>query len=127
MASWPESWLELQIRITQLEREGSPAPDLRLAQAKLSRNSNQIARGRIRQFESYMPSHAVSLHRHLQAGLGNPRGYVGWARPPLKTDPSARADDQDCRHGVMLPVGLAWLTVMCDASSWTARWRARRR
>ena len=28
-------------------------------QAKLSRNSNQIARGRIRRFESYMPSHAV--------------------------------------------------------------------
>src|SRR6266513_652518 len=32
----------------------------------------------------------------------------------LKADPSARADDQDCRHGVMLPVGSAWLTVMCD-------------
>ena len=25
----------------------------------MSRNSNQIARGRIRRFESYMPSHAV--------------------------------------------------------------------
>src|SRR6266516_1134443 len=23
----------------------------------------------------------------------------------LKADPSARADDEDCRHGVMLPVG----------------------
>jgi hypothetical protein len=34
-------------------------PGLRLPQAKLSRNSNQIARGRIRQFESYMPSQAV--------------------------------------------------------------------
>jgi hypothetical protein len=40
----------------------------------------------------------------------------------LKTDPSARADDQDCRHGVMLPVGPAWLTVMCDADNRTARW-----
>jgi hypothetical protein len=31
----------------------------RLAQAKLSRNSNQIVRGRIRRFESNMPSQAV--------------------------------------------------------------------
>jgi hypothetical protein len=30
-----------------------------VAQAKLSRNSNQIARGRIRRFESYHPSYAV--------------------------------------------------------------------
>jgi hypothetical protein len=43
---------QLQIHITQLAREGSPPPGLRLAQAKLSRNSNQIARGRIRRFES---------------------------------------------------------------------------
>ena len=47
-----KSWPELQIRITQLSREGSPPPGLRLPQAKLSRNSNQIARGRIRRFES---------------------------------------------------------------------------
>ena len=53
------SWPEPQIRITQLASEGSPPPGLRLIQAKLSRNSNQIARGRIRRFESYMPSHAV--------------------------------------------------------------------
>jgi hypothetical protein len=31
----------------------------RLSQAELSRKSNQLARARIRQFESYMPSHAV--------------------------------------------------------------------
>ena len=30
-----------------------------LPQAKLSRKSNQVARGRIRRFESYMPSQAV--------------------------------------------------------------------
>src|SRR4051812_20569359 len=40
----------------------------------------------------------------------------------LKADPSARANDQDCRHGVMLRVGSAWLTVMCGAGSHTARW-----
>src|SRR6516164_2620566 len=40
----------------------------------------------------------------------------------LKPDPSARADDQNCRHGVMLPFGSAWLSVMCDAGSRTARW-----
>ena len=39
-----------------------------------------------------------------------------------EADPSARANDQDCRHGVMLPVGSAWLTVMCHAGSHTARW-----
>jgi hypothetical protein len=53
------------IRLTELVREGSPPPGLRLLQTKLSRNSNQIARRRIRWFESYMPSHAVwspSLH-----------------------------------------------------------------
>jgi hypothetical protein len=52
-------WPELQIVFMQLARKGSPPPGLRLPQAKLSRNSNQIARGRIRQFESYMPSQAV--------------------------------------------------------------------
>ena len=52
---------ELQIRIMQLDREGSPPPGLRLPQAKLSRNSNQIARGRIRRFESDMPSHPVTV------------------------------------------------------------------
>jgi len=39
----------------------------------------------------------------------------------LNTDPSARADDQDYRHGIMLRVGPAWLSVMCDAGSRTAR------
>ncbi len=53
---------ELQMRVMQLAREGSPPPRLRLLQAKLSRNSNQIARGRIRRFESDMPSHAVDRH-----------------------------------------------------------------
>jgi hypothetical protein len=40
----------------------------------------------------------------------------------LKADSPARADDQDFRHGVMLLVGPAWLTVMCNAGSRTARW-----
>jgi hypothetical protein len=38
--------------IAQLAREGSPPPGLRLRQAKLSRKSNAVARGRIREFES---------------------------------------------------------------------------
>jgi hypothetical protein len=57
-----KSWPELQIRALQLEREGSPPPGLRVPQAKLSRKSNQVARGRIRRFESFMPSQAVGLH-----------------------------------------------------------------
>src|SRR5437870_13640189 len=44
------SWPELQIRITQLAREGSPPPGLRLSQAELSRKTNQVARARIRRF-----------------------------------------------------------------------------
>jgi hypothetical protein len=52
----------------QLARKGSPPPSLRLLQAKLSRNSNQIARGRIRRFESYMPSQPVAS---LQAMSGS--------------------------------------------------------
>jgi Phage terminase large subunit (GpA) len=51
-------WPELQIVFMQLAREGSPPPDCAYLKP-LSRNSNQIARGRIRQFESYMPSQAV--------------------------------------------------------------------
>ena len=56
-----KSWPELQMRIMQLAREGSPPPGLRLPQAELSRKSNQMARARIRQFESDMLSQAVSL------------------------------------------------------------------
>jgi hypothetical protein len=47
------------MRIIQLAREGSLPPGLRLSQAELSRKSNQLARARIRQFESDMPSQAV--------------------------------------------------------------------
>jgi hypothetical protein len=54
----------------QLVREGSPPLGLRLPQAKLSRISNQIARGRIRQFESDMPSQAV----RLLPSVGEPTG-----------------------------------------------------
>src|SRR5262249_5778205 len=39
----------------------------------------------------------------------------------LKAYPSARSADQDFRHGIMLLVGLAWLIVMCNAGSRTAR------
>src|SRR6266513_4984819 len=62
---------KLQIRITQLTREGSPSPDLRPPQAKLSRISNQVAHGRIRQFDSSHPSHADrSPHRGIAQWLG---------------------------------------------------------
>jgi hypothetical protein len=47
------------MRIIQLAREGSPPPGLRLSEAELSRKYNQLARARIRQFESDMPSQAV--------------------------------------------------------------------
>jgi hypothetical protein len=49
------------MRIIQLTGEVSPPPELRPPQVKLPRNYNQIARRRIRQFESDMPSQAVGL------------------------------------------------------------------
>jgi hypothetical protein len=52
--------------VAESERAGAlrriSAAGLRLPQTKLSGNSNQVARGRIRRFESYMPSQAVGLH-----------------------------------------------------------------
>jgi hypothetical protein len=54
----------------QLKRERSLPPGLQLPQAGLSRKSNQIARGRIRRFESDMPSQPVwSLDGILAARL----------------------------------------------------------
>jgi hypothetical protein len=46
----------------RLHRRAAPT------QTKLSRNSNQIARGRIRKFESYMPSQAVWSPRRKMYG-----------------------------------------------------------
>ena len=66
---------ELQLGIMQLEREGSPQPGLRLPQAKLSRKSNQVARGRIRRFESYMPSQPVRLQRLTYEGRSKTARY----------------------------------------------------
>jgi hypothetical protein len=47
----------------QSARQRSPPSGLRLPQAELSRKSNYIVPGRIRRFESYMPSQAVHLKR----------------------------------------------------------------
>jgi hypothetical protein len=49
------------MRIIQPAREGFPPPGWRLSEAELTRKSNQLARVRIRQFESDMPRHAVGL------------------------------------------------------------------
>ena len=57
---------EISVGAANPHRGSSRAKGLRrqrLLQAKLSRNSNQIARGRIRRFESYMPSQPVRLQR----------------------------------------------------------------
>jgi hypothetical protein len=86
---------ELQMRVMQLAREGSPPPRLRLLQAKLSRNSNQIARGRIRRFESDMPSQQVRLQRVVimsahrtrpPRARGTPRGGRQVSRRTAMTD-----------------------------------------
>ena len=56
-----KSWPELQIRITQLAREGSPRPGC--ACFRRSYHATDIARARIRRFESHVPSHAVRSPR----------------------------------------------------------------
>jgi hypothetical protein len=58
-----KSWLELQNRYHAAHTRRVSAALLRRLQAKLPRNSNQIARQRIRRFESYMPSQAVGLQQ----------------------------------------------------------------
>ena len=63
---------ELQLGIMQLEREGSPPPGLRLPQAKLSRKSNQVARGRICWFESTCPA----TQSFVQPGHIGDRSYL---------------------------------------------------
>jgi hypothetical protein len=54
----------------QLAREGCPLSWIALTQTELSRKSNQVARARIRRFESDMPSQPVwSLDGILAARL----------------------------------------------------------
>jgi hypothetical protein len=50
----------VRIRMTQLRTRRVSAAGLRLPQAKLSRNLNPVARGRIRRFESHMASQPLS-------------------------------------------------------------------
>jgi hypothetical protein len=66
------------------------AAELALLQAKLPRNSSQIARGRIRRFESYMPSQAVQS-------------------PPSKKCESARNRAVSEHFGMRDPTGTARL------------------
>jgi hypothetical protein len=48
-------------RVSCGSNANGPQPGLRLPQAKLSRKSNQVAPGRIRRFESYMPAVSASV------------------------------------------------------------------
>jgi hypothetical protein len=79
-------------------------------QAKLSRKSNQIARGRIRRFESDMPSHAVGslwaalLSDHALASSTTalsikPRAHGAPGRSPHRVSArlSERISDRACR------------------------------
>jgi hypothetical protein len=80
-----KSWPELQMRIMQLARGGSPPPGLGPPQAELSRNSNQVAFARIRRFESDMPSQPVQ-----SLGCAGPqsKGMPRWSgvRPIPRSD-----------------------------------------
>jgi hypothetical protein len=60
----------------QLAREGSPLSWIALTQTELSRKSNQVARARIRRFESDMPSQAVQSLRAMCVPQGMNGGHV---------------------------------------------------
>jgi hypothetical protein len=83
--------------ITQLTREGSPPPGLLLPQAKLSRKSNQVARGRIRRFGSYMPSQTVRLSTLLRALIVPP--------PCASTVAACRLADRGPNDGARVRLG----------------------
>jgi hypothetical protein len=53
----------------QLERDVCPLPGLRLRRAQLSRESNYLARGRIRRFESFMPSQQLVFNSPMQSSF----------------------------------------------------------
>jgi hypothetical protein len=100
------------MRIIQLAGEGSPPPGLRLSQAELSRKSNQLARARIRQFESYMPRHAVGLTGASQvaactlAAGGTPARRSESLRAAVTGSPSKKeGDDTLVRSPWLLAIG----------------------
>ena len=104
-----ELWPKLQIRITQLAREGSAPPGLRLPQTKLSRNSNQVARGRIRRFVRHaQPASAVSV-THVQAEkIVATRCPLGNRHDPHCTSTSAPRESATARGAPgVRPVDLA--------------------
>jgi hypothetical protein len=85
------------VRFSRQRSSASPPPGSRLPQAQLSRNSNQIARGRIRRFESCMPRPAV---RSLGASSGLQKyGYVRSAKVSAKpvTERPCRAESYNSR------------------------------
>jgi hypothetical protein len=75
----------------------------RRLQAKLSRNSNQVAHGRIRQFESDMPSQAVPVSPHIRLASATAAAkeaqlvtvrWVRWKnRSPHSASPRCRVRD----------------------------------
>ena len=122
---------ELQLGIMQLEREGSPPPGLRLPQAKLSRKSNQVARGRIRRFESYMPSQPVRLHCVTEDGRTKTARYrvvSRWQGGFQKGVDQHRVDErmpqqfhQRCRAGVTGHNVRLWQPTFNDSCSSASR------
>ena len=120
-----------KIRITQLAREGSPPPGLRLPQAKLSRKSNQVARGRIRRFESYMPSQPVRLHCVTEDGRTKTARYrvvSRWQGGFQKGVDQHRVDErmpqqfhQRCRAGVTGHNVRLWQPTFNDSCSSASR------
>ena len=84
----PKSRSELQIRIAAARAQKVSAAKLALTSGEVVRNSNRIARGRIRRFKSYMPSQpSPSPTRHIWRSLKNravPRGFahMSWSPAP---------------------------------------------
>ena len=103
---------EISVGAANPHRGSSRAKGLRrqrLLQAKLSRNSNQIARGRICRFESYMPSQAVVSNSGAQ--------QVGRDDPSLAGDPGLpRFCGARRRSGARMSESAARPRIQCNFS-----------
>jgi hypothetical protein len=83
------SYMKVAQKLRGKAREGVFTAQLAPTQGKLSRNSNQIARGRIRWFESCMPSQTVALRapEHCGAALASTSARVSRWRSHPAIDP----------------------------------------
>jgi hypothetical protein len=108
-----EIWARAAIGYHAARTRRVSAAGLAPPQAKLSRKSNQVARGRIRRFESYMPSHAVRSPT-LPFGAGAPCISLplsfAWSAPKRYSSKFRPAGENYCSVASLPSIGEAYCT-----------------